>query len=88
MLENVKHALIEKMADFLDSEVVRECELTDPEPRETSELHIRMAEAAYGEFIGILKSEAMLHKTLGLKVYSSPYIPEDCIIVPTKFCEG
>lgn len=49
-LSNLKQSLLEKIADWLDSkEVVFEQNVrgfTDPRPREQSELHIKMAEAA------------------------------------------
>lgn len=52
--ENVEQMLIEKIADFLDSEeiLIQEstAELKDPEPREKTELHIRMAKAAMKEY--------------------------------------
>lgn len=53
-MENLKQALIENIADIIDSEAVQ-CEqilngIYDPEIREESELHIRMAEAALAEY--------------------------------------
>jgi hypothetical protein len=54
MLENIKQNLIEIMADYLDSESLKLNEaialVKDPRPREESELHIRMAEAAFIEY--------------------------------------
>jgi len=54
LFQEVEWALIESMADLLDSEGVIFQEamagLRDPEPRETSELHIRMAHAALEEY--------------------------------------
>lgn len=50
-MDNIKQALIELIADFLDSEEVefwQEMEqVKDPKTREETELHIRMAEAAF-----------------------------------------
>lgn len=52
--ENVEQMLIENIADFLDEEeiIIQEvmAELKDPEPREKTELHIRMAKAAMKEY--------------------------------------
>lgn len=52
--ENVEQMLIENIADFLDEEeiLIQEAmaELKDPEPREKTELHIRMAKAAMKEY--------------------------------------
>ena len=52
--ENVEQMLIEKIADFLDEEeiLIQEsmAELKDPEPREKTELHIRMAKVAMQEY--------------------------------------
>ena len=52
--ENVQQKLIELMADYLDSEDLKIDEAAsgykDPIPREESELHIRMAKAAYREY--------------------------------------
>lgn len=54
MLENIKQNLIEIMADYLDGESLQLDEaialLVDPVPREISELHIRMANAAFEEY--------------------------------------
>ena len=54
MLENIEQNLIEVIADFLDSESVKLDEaialVKDPVPREESELHIRMAKAAFLEY--------------------------------------
>ena len=51
MLDNIQQNLIELMADFLDSESVKLDEaiacISDPIPKEESELHIRMANAAF-----------------------------------------
>ncbi len=53
-MENLKQALIENIADILDSEDVQREEIlngiSDPVKREKSELHIRMAEAAFAEY--------------------------------------
>ena len=52
--ENVEQMLIENIADFLDEEsiLIQEtmAELKDPIPREKTELHIRMAQAAMKEY--------------------------------------
>ena len=54
MLENIEQNLIEIMADYLDSESLKLDEaialIKDPVPREESELHIRMAKAAFLEY--------------------------------------
>jgi hypothetical protein len=54
MLDNIKQNLIEMMADYLDSESLILDQaialVKDPIPREESELHIRMAEAAFLEY--------------------------------------
>ncbi len=53
-MENLKQALIENIADILDSEDVQREEIlndiSDPIKREKSELHISMAEAALAEY--------------------------------------
>jgi len=52
--ENIEQMLFENIADFLDSEEIMIQEtingLKDPEPRENTELHIRMAKAAMKEY--------------------------------------
>lgn len=54
MLENIEQNLIELMADFLDNESTKLDEaialIKDPVDRENSELHIRMAKAAFEEY--------------------------------------
>ena len=54
MLDNIQQNLIELMADFLDSESVKFDEaiacISDPEAKDESELHIRMANAAFNEY--------------------------------------
>ena len=54
LMENVKQSLIEKMADFLDDPSLATdlylAKLKEHKPREKSELHIRMAKAAFFEF--------------------------------------
>jgi len=54
MFDNVEQNLIEIMADFLDSDSLElDCaiaEVKDPIDREKSELHMRMAKAAFSEF--------------------------------------
>lgn len=54
MLDNIKQNLIELMANFLDSESVKMDEaialIKDPVSKEESELHIRMANAAFEEY--------------------------------------
>jgi hypothetical protein len=62
-MKNLKQALIENIADILDSEDVR-CEevlngISDPIKREKSELHIRMAEAALAEYKRTCEDRAM-----------------------------
>lgn len=49
-MPNTKQNLIELMADFLDSDEMKLSEFKDPIERTKSELHIRMANAAYAEF--------------------------------------
>lgn len=53
-LSNIEQMLIENIADFLDSEeiMIQESiqEIKDPTPREKTELHIRMANAAMEEY--------------------------------------
>lgn len=54
MLENIEQNLIELIADYLDSEslILDEmiASIKDPEPRDKTELHIRMAKAAFLEY--------------------------------------
>ena len=54
MLENIEQNLIELMAEYLDSESLQLDQaialVKDPVPREESELHIRMAKAAFLEY--------------------------------------
>ena len=54
MIWEIEQTLIELMADFLDSDLLKyDAAIVgwkDPEPRETSELHIRMAEVAFNEY--------------------------------------
>lgn len=54
MLENIEQDLIELIADYLDSESLQFDQaialVKDPIPREKSELHIRMAKAAFLEY--------------------------------------
>jgi len=54
MLDNIQQKLIENMADFLDDESTKLDEaialIKDPVPTEESELHIRMANAAFNEY--------------------------------------
>ena len=54
MFDNIQQNLIELMADFLDSESVKLDEsvacISDPESKDESELHIRMANAAFNEY--------------------------------------
>lgn len=52
--ENTRQRLVELIADFLDSTevIVQESfdKIKDPEPRELTELHERMADAAMEEY--------------------------------------
>jgi len=54
MLDNIQQMLIENMADFLDDESTKLDEaialIKDPVPKDESELHIRMANAAFEEY--------------------------------------
>jgi hypothetical protein len=54
MLENIEQNLIEMMANYLDSESLQLDQaialVKDPIPREESELHTRMAKAAFLEY--------------------------------------
>ena len=54
MLENIEQNLIELMAEYLDSESLQLDQaialVKDPVTREESELHIRMAKAAFLEY--------------------------------------
>lgn len=54
MLEDIEQNLIELMAEYLDSESLQLDQaialVKDPIPREESELHIRMAKAAFLEY--------------------------------------
>jgi cob(I)alamin adenosyltransferase len=54
MLEDIQQQLIETMADFLDDENIVLSQaialVKDPIDREESELHIRMANAAFEEY--------------------------------------
>ena len=54
MFDNTEQSLIELMADFLDNESTKLDEaialIKDPVPKEESELHIRMAKAAFNEY--------------------------------------
>jgi len=60
-LDNIKQGLIELMADYLDSESVKLDEaigqMQDPVNREESELHIRMANAAFIEYAKTMVKE-------------------------------
>ena len=60
-MENLEQALIELIADYLDSDTHKMNEacagLYDPEPPERTELHIRMAQAAYKEYMNTAKPE-------------------------------
>lgn len=51
---NIKQSLVELIADWLDSERIKfemDCEkISEPQARETSDLHIKMAEAAMVAF--------------------------------------
>lgn len=53
--DNIKQMLIENMADFLDKESIQIEEylagVSDPVCRAQSELHIRMADAAFKEYL-------------------------------------
>lgn len=57
--DNIEQILNETMADFLDSKAVQFEELNnglkDPVPRDQSELHIRMAKAAFQEYKNTIK---------------------------------
>jgi len=59
MMDNIKQNLIELMADFLDSEEMKLNEaiglIKDPVKREKSELHIRMADAAFQAYKDTVK---------------------------------
>jgi hypothetical protein len=59
-LENIKQELIEIIADFLDSESVELEEIFggfgDPKPREETDLHIKMAEAAMKVYKNTVKT--------------------------------
>ena len=61
--ENIKNALIENMGDFLDSEYVQDqehmCWISDPKPREKTDLHTRMAEAAFLVYLATVKKEVI-----------------------------
>ena len=61
LMENVEQSLIEKMADFLDDTSLATdlylAKLKEPDPREKSELHIRMAKAAFTEFKNTILTE-------------------------------
>lgn len=54
MLDDIKQGLIELIADYLDSDRVKINEaisnVSDPVTRENTELHIRMANAAFMEY--------------------------------------
>ena len=56
---DIEQKLLENMADFLDEWYVVDFEtsnnLCDPESRESSELHIRMAKAALREYKKTMK---------------------------------
>lgn len=53
-MENMRQSLLEKIADWLDSEyIVQEMaigEIADPKKREETDLHIKMSEAAMKVF--------------------------------------
>ena len=53
-MENIKQALIELIADFLDSETIEFEQalagVKDPQERTETDLHIRMAEAAFAVY--------------------------------------
>jgi hypothetical protein len=60
MLEAIEQSLLERMADFLDGEELQLNEaimsMADPVERTESELHIRMAKAAFKEYKKTIKS--------------------------------
>ena len=60
---NIKQALIELIADFLDSEGLQfeEClsSVKDPQPREETDLHIRMADAAFEVYANTVVSTSI-----------------------------
>lgn len=55
MLENIEQNLIELMAEYLDSDSLELDQaiagVEDPVPRDESSLHIRMAKAAFYEYV-------------------------------------
>lgn len=57
--QNIKQALIENIAEFLDNEFVTDeenaCFIGDPVSREESDLHIKMAEAAMQVYLSVVK---------------------------------
>ena len=59
-MQEVQQNLIELIADYLDSETHRTAELfgglSDPVDRGNTELHIRMADAAFKEYINTIKT--------------------------------
>lgn len=61
-LSNLRQSLLENIADWLDSEyVVFEQNLnglSDSEPREKSELHIRMADAAMAIYVATMTGKS------------------------------
>ena len=61
--ENIKNALVENIGEFLDSEYVKDqeqsCWISDPKPREKTDLHTRMAEAAMEVYLATVKKEAI-----------------------------
>ena len=61
--ENIKSALVENLGEFLDSEFVKEqektCWISDPKPREETDLHTRMAEAAFAVYLATVEREAI-----------------------------
>lgn len=63
-MENIKQSLIELIADFLDTEEVKLHEalagVIDPQAREETDLHIRMAEAAFKIYKSTMTHENLL----------------------------
>ena len=63
-MENIKQALIELIADFLDRDEVEIDQaiagIRDPQEREETELHLRMAEAAFQVYMKSVVSTSIL----------------------------
>lgn len=68
-MENIKQSLVELIADWLDSDQIKfemGCsKISEPQTREDSDLHIKMAEAA----MAVFEANTLTEKGLVEKLY-------------------